>query len=121
VRGVTTQRTSWALAREAAGLLLTAFGLLGVLVALSTLHWAAGASVGLTGLLVVGLRTRPKPGSPRWARTSSVVTCITAYAGLTACAFSVLTPLGWIGVSLAVVLAGLWLTSRDAVEEGEGA
>jgi hypothetical protein len=112
VRGVTTQRTSWALAREAAGLFLTAFGLLGVLVALGVLHWAAGLSAAMAGLLAVGILLSPKPDAPRWARVARAAVCITGYSGLTGCAFALCIPLGWIGVSLAVVLAGLWLTTR---------
>jgi len=118
VRGVTTQRTSWALAREAAGLFLTAFGLLGVLVALGALHWAAGLSAAAAGLLAAGVLLRPKPTAPHWARAARAAVCITGYSGLTGCAFALNTSLGWIGVSVAVVLAGLWLTTRDPEDEG---
>jgi len=117
VRGVTTQRTSWALAREAAGLFLTAFGLLGVLVALGALHWAAGLSAATAGLLAVGSLLRPKPESPRWAHAVRAAACITGYSGLTGCAFALSVPLGWIGVSLAVALVGLWLTTREHEDE----
>jgi hypothetical protein len=113
VRGVTTQRTSWALAREAAGLFLTAFGLLGVLLALGALHWAAGLSAATGGLLATGILTRPKQGAPRWAHAVRIAACIAGYGGLTGCAFALCIPLGWIGVSLAVALVGLWLATRE--------
>lgn len=118
MRGVTTQRTSWALAREAAGLFLTAFGLLGVLLALGALHWAAGLSAAMAGLLAVGLLTRPKPNAARWAHRARAAACGIGYGGLTGCAFALCTPLGWIGVCLAVVLTGLWLTTRENEDEG---
>ncbi|WP_411147388.1 hypothetical protein [Streptomyces sp. A30] len=115
---MTTQRTSWALAREAAGLCLTAFGALGVLVALGALHWAAGLSAAMAGLLTVGILTRPKPGAPRWAHAVRAAACITGYGGLTSCAFALITQLGWIGVSLGATLTGLRLATRDDEHEG---
>lgn len=66
MRGVTTQRTPGALAREAAGLLLTAFGALGVLAALGALHWAAGATAAMAGLITAGVLAR-RPPANRWA------------------------------------------------------
>jgi hypothetical protein len=113
VRGVTTQRTSWALAREAAGLFLTAFGVLGVLVALGALHWAAGLSAATGGLLTAGILAHPKPDAPRWAHAVRIAACIAGYGGLTGCAFALCIPLGWIGISLAVTLDGLWLATRE--------
>ncbi|MDH6449654.1 hypothetical protein M2155_002062 [Streptomyces sp. SAI-119] len=118
MRGVTTQRTSWALAREAAGLFLTAFGLLGVLVALGALHWAAGLSAAMAGLLATGMFMRPKPTAAPWAHLARAAVCILGYGGLTGCAFALCIPLGWIGVALAVVLLGLWLTTREHEDEG---
>ncbi|GAA1414451.1 hypothetical protein GCM10009601_02290 [Streptomyces thermospinosisporus] len=115
---MTTQRTSWALAREAAGLFLTAFGLLGVLGALGALHWAAGLSAAMAGLLTTGILIRPKPTAARWAHIARAAVCLLGYGGLTGCAFALCAPLGWIGVSLAVVLVGLWLTTREHENEG---
>ncbi|PNG18890.1 hypothetical protein [Streptomyces cahuitamycinicus] len=115
---MTTQRTSWALAREAAGLFLTAFGLLGVLVALGAIHWVAGLSAAAAGLLATGILLRPQSDAPRWAHAARVAVCIAGYGGLTGCAFALCIPLGWIGVSLAVVLVGLGLTSREHETEG---
>lgn len=118
MRGVTTQRTSWALAREAAGLFLIAFGVLGVLVALGALHWAAGLSAATIGLLATGILTRPKPDSPRWAHVARGSAITIGYGGLTGCAFALCLPLGWIGVALAVTGTGLWLS---APRNSEGA
>ncbi|MEU0427129.1 hypothetical protein ABZ235_26585 [Streptomyces canus] len=115
---MTTQRTSWALAREAAGLFLTAFGLLGVLVALGALHWAAGLSAAMAGLLATGLFMRPKPNAAPLAHLARAAVCTIGYGGLTGCAFALCIPLGWIGVALAVVLVGLWLTTREHEDEG---
>ncbi|MFG2408765.1 hypothetical protein ACGFR8_31365 [Streptomyces brevispora] len=110
---MTTQRTSWALAREAAGLFLTASGLLGILVALGTLHWAAGLSAASGGLIALGLLLKPKPDAARWTRILCAAAITSGCAGLIVCAFALATPFGWIGVSAAVALHGLWLTSRD--------
>ncbi|MEE1764402.1 hypothetical protein [Streptomyces sp. SP18BB07] len=115
---MTTQRTSWALAREAAGLFLTAFGLLGVLMALGALHWAAGLSAATAGLLATGILIRPKADAPRWAHVARAVACIAGYGGLTGCAFVLCIPLGWIGVSFAVALVGMWLATREPGHEG---
>ncbi|MCX4976454.1 hypothetical protein [Streptomyces sp. NBC_00620] len=109
----TTQRPSWALAREAAGLFLTAFGTLGVLVALGALHWAAGLSTAAVGILAAGLRIAPKPSAPRWAHVFRAGVCVAGYGGLTGCAFALCIPLGWIGISLSAVTTGLWLATRE--------
>ncbi|MFJ4988757.1 hypothetical protein ACIP9H_33775 [Streptomyces sp. NPDC088732] len=109
---MTTQRTPRALVREAAGLFLTALGALGVLAALGALHWAAGAVAALTGLITAGLLIRRPPGGP-WARRLGTGAAITGYAGLTACAFALCTPLGWLGTALAVAGGGIWLASGD--------
>ncbi|WP_371605077.1 hypothetical protein OG345_41765 (plasmid) [Streptomyces sp. NBC_01220] len=110
---MTTQRTSWALAREAAGLFLTASGLLGVLVALGTLHWAAGLSAASGGLIALGLLLKPKPDAARWTRTLCATAITAGCAGLILCAFALSAPVGWICVSASVAFHGLWLTSRD--------
>ncbi|MEU0836031.1 hypothetical protein [Streptomyces sp. NPDC005969] len=88
---------SWALAREAAGLFLTAFGLLGVLVALGALHRAAGLSAAAGGLLALGILTRPNPDAPRWVRALRAAACTAGGGCLILCAFILSTPLGWIG------------------------
>jgi hypothetical protein len=118
VRGVTTQPTPRALAREAAGLCLTAFGVLGVLAALGALHWAAGLSAAMGGILATGLLLAPKADAPRSAHILRATACAVGYGGLTGCAFALCVPLGWIGVALAVIAAGLWLTTD---RESEGA
>lgn len=119
MRGVTTQRTSWALAREAAGLCLTALGALGVLVSLGALHWAAGLSTAMVGLLAAGILATPPGDAPPWAHMVRASACILGYGGLTGCAFVLCVPLGWIAVSGGVGLAGAWLATRDDQDEPE--
>ncbi|WP_344603915.1 hypothetical protein [Streptomyces glaucus] len=111
---MTTQRTSRALAREAAGLCLTAFGVLGVLVALGTLHWAAASTAAAGGLVITGLTLAPKPDAPRYAHILRWTVCTIGYGGATACAFVVSAPIGWIYVALAVIAAGLRLATRES-------
>lgn len=111
---MTTQQTPRALAREAAGLILSAGGVLGVLVALGALHWAAGLSAAMAGLLTVGLVLKPQPDASRWTHGFRVGVCTVGYGGLTGCAFALSVSLGSIGVALAVTAAGLWLiTGRE--------
>ncbi|MDI3102049.1 hypothetical protein QJ054_33985 [Streptomyces sp. AN-3] len=111
---MTTQRTSRALAREAAGLCLTAFGVLGVLVALGTLHWAAGLNAALGGLVVASLALAPKPDAPRYAHVLRWTILGLAYSGATVCGFVVSAPIGWIYVALAAITTGLWLATRES-------
>ncbi|MEU9355011.1 hypothetical protein AB0D65_29450 [Streptomyces griseoloalbus] len=111
---MTTQRTSRALAREAAGLCLTAFGVLGVLVALGALHWAAGLNAALGGLIVGALTLSPRPDAPRYAHVLRWAVCGLAYSGSTVTGFVVSQPIGWIYVALAATAAGLWLATRES-------
>ncbi|MFM9629844.1 MULTISPECIES: hypothetical protein [Streptomyces] len=113
-----TQQTSWALAREAAGLCLTALGVLGVLVALGALHWAAGLSAVMCAILALGVLIVPKPDGPRRAHVTRLTLCIVGYGGLTGCTFVLNVALGWVDVALAVTGIGLWLTTD---RESEGA
>ncbi|MFE6639603.1 hypothetical protein ACFVFT_38175 [Streptomyces tendae] len=111
---MTTQRTSRALAREAAGLCLTAFGVLGVLVALGTLHWAAGLNAALGGVIVAALALSPKPDAPRYTHILRWTICGVAYSGAAACSFVACPPIGWLYVALAVAAAGFWLATRES-------
>ncbi|MER7951954.1 hypothetical protein ABTY59_31645 [Streptomyces sp. NPDC096079] len=113
---MTTQRTSRALAREAAGLCLTPLGVLGVLVALGSLHWAAGLSAAMGGVLAAAVLLPPQPDASRQAHVVRWAAGLTGYGGLTGCAFALCAPVGWIGVSLAVTAAGWWLATSQAVE-----
>ncbi|MGA5454828.1 hypothetical protein ACPCVO_50630 [Streptomyces umbrinus] len=115
---MTTQRTSWALAREAAGLILTAFGTLGVLIALGMIHVLLGLSASMAGLLVAGTLTKPEPDAPRWAPRLRCATCGVAFAGLAGCAFALYLPLGFLCVALTAAYVGLWLSSREPATEG---
>ncbi|MFB8120663.1 hypothetical protein ACFQ6U_13745 [Streptomyces sp. NPDC056465] len=112
---MTTQQTPRALAREAAGLILSACGVFGVLLALGAFHWAAGLSTAMAGLLTAGLVLKPQPDAPHWKRGLRVGVCAVGYGGLTGCAFALSAPLGAICVALAVTAAGLWLiTGRES-------
>ncbi|MEU2968934.1 hypothetical protein ABZ687_28655 [Streptomyces ardesiacus] len=111
---MTTQRTSRALAREAAGLCLTAFGVLGVLVALGALHWAAGLNAALGGLVIAALSLAPGPDAPRYAHVARWAVCGLAYSGATVTSFVVCAPIGWIHVAAAVTATGLWLATRES-------
>ncbi|MFI1532061.1 hypothetical protein [Streptomyces griseus] len=119
---MTTQPPSRALVREAAGLLLTTLGVLGVLAALSTIHWAAGLSATMGGIFAAGLLATPKADAPPAVHALRVGACLTGYGGLTACAFILSAPLGWIGVALAVAALGWWLSTGETADEtAEGA
>lgn len=111
---MTTQRTSRALAREAAGLCLTALGVLGVLVALGTLHWAAALHVAMSGIAIAGWLITPKPDAPRRAHALRWTACGVGYSGGAACVFVLCAPVGWLYIALAVTAAGLWLATRES-------
>ncbi|MFD9190400.1 hypothetical protein ACFWCA_19480 [Streptomyces phaeochromogenes] len=115
---MTTQQTSRALAREAAGLCLTAFGALGVLIALGMIHPVLGLSAAMVGFLVAGSLTKPEPDAPRWAHKLRYTVCGVGIVGLAGCAFALYLPLGFLCVALAAVLVGLWLSSREPAAEG---
>ncbi|MEU1592789.1 hypothetical protein ABZ468_07985 [Streptomyces sp. NPDC005708] len=115
---MTTQRTTRALAREAAGLCLTAFGVLGVLVALGALHWAAGASAAAGGLFTAGILASLEPSAPRWAHTTRAAACIVGCSGLIGIAFALCVPVGWLCAALAVLATGLWLSTPEHENEG---
>ncbi|MCD9904609.1 hypothetical protein LUR56_40055 [Streptomyces sp. MT29] len=108
-----TQRTSWALAREAAGLILTAFGLLGVLVALGALHWVAGLSAASIGLLALALLIQPKGETLRRGNLLRAGAYTVGFGGLSFCAFVLSPELGWIVVSASTAFHGLRLISRE--------
>jgi hypothetical protein len=100
--------------REALGLLLLSFGLLGGVGALGALHWMAGLSAVLIGLCASGVVAR-RNSKQRWQQDAGAMVAFAAYAGQTALLFYLLQPLGWLAVSALGVAAGLWLSS------GEGA
>ncbi|WP_130340555.1 hypothetical protein [Streptomyces sp. BK022] len=125
---MTTERTSWALAREAVGLVLTAFGVLGVLVALGQVHWSAALAAIAVLFILAGVFLRPDPSFPRWTHMLRGVLGVTGYLGLIVCAFNLSVPLGWIAVFTGVGIVGLLMASpRDtapesgAADQGEGA
>ncbi|MFJ2225550.1 hypothetical protein ACIOFY_36610 [Streptomyces anulatus] len=120
---MTTQPPSRALAREAAGLLLTAFGVLGTLVALGTIHWALGLSAATAGILAAGILITPRTDAPPSRHAVRGGLCVTGAGGLIGCTFALSTPLGWLGVGLATTALGCWLSTRESDEEppAEGA
>ncbi|MFF4543633.1 hypothetical protein ACFY1J_05210 [Streptomyces sp. NPDC001406] len=98
--------------REAFGLLLLSFGVLGGLGALGALHWAAGLSAALVGLCASGVAVR-RNSKQRWQQDVGAMAAFTAYAGQTALLFYLLAPLGWLAASLLAVAAGLRLSSDE--------
>ena len=131
VRGVTTQRTqpssddpvvattditgsvlSEKVGKEAFGLFLLSFGVLGGLGALGVLHWTAGLSAALIGLCATGVLVR-RNSKLRWQQDAGAIAAFSGYAGQTAVLFYLLPPLGWLAVSALVAAAGLWLSSAE--------
>ncbi|WP_143052049.1 hypothetical protein [Streptomyces sp. 2131.1] len=98
--------------REALGLLLLSFGVLGGLGALGALHWTAGLSAALIGLCLSGVLVR-RNSKPRWQQDAGAIAAFAGYAGQTAVLFYLLPPLGWLAVSALVAAAGLWLSSAE--------
>ncbi|MFE1206312.1 hypothetical protein ACFW5V_32015 [Streptomyces sp. NPDC058762] len=111
---MTTQRTSRALAREAAGLCLTAVGVLGVLVALGALHWAVGLNAACGGIIAVGILLTPKPDAPRSVHILRWAACGVGYCGAAVSSFVACPPVGWLYVALAVAATGFWLATRES-------
>jgi hypothetical protein len=98
--------------REAFGLLLLSFGVLGGLGALGALHWVAGLSAALIGLCGSGVVVR-RNSKQRWQQDAGAMVAFAAYAGQTALLFYLLQPLGWLAVSSLGIAAGLWLSSDE--------
>lgn len=96
--------------REAFGILLLSFGLLGGLATLSALHWLAGLSAAFIGLCTSGIAVR-RHAKARWQQDTGAIVAFAGYAGQTTILFVLLQPLGWLSVSLLGVAAGLWLSS----------
>ncbi|MFK0159139.1 hypothetical protein ACIQVK_44600 [Streptomyces sp. NPDC090493] len=98
--------------REALGLVLLSFGVLGGLGALGSLHWTAGLSAALLGLCAGGILVR-RNSKPRWQQDAGAIAAFAGYAGQTAVLFYLLPPLGWLAVSALVAVAGLWMSSAE--------
>ncbi|UQA91185.1 hypothetical protein [Streptomyces halobius] len=98
------------IAREVAGLVLVAAGILVVLVALGAIHPLLSTSVAAAGTFAA-FRF---PAPPR-SNVSRVVACaISAIATTTAvgCAFAYCPPLAWVEVGAGICAAGMWLASE---------
>ncbi|MFE7072576.1 hypothetical protein ACFU96_21095 [Streptomyces sp. NPDC057620] len=98
--------------REALGLLLVSFGVLGGLGALVALHWTAGLSAALIGLCASGVLVR-RNSTRRWQQDAGAIAAFSGYAGQVAVLFYLLPPLGWLAVSVLVVATGLWISSAE--------
>ncbi|WP_454315407.1 hypothetical protein [Streptomyces phaeoluteigriseus] len=98
--------------REALGLLLLSFGVLGGLGALGALHWTAGLSAALLGLCASGVLVR-RNAKARWQQDAGAIAAFAGYAGQAAVLFYLLPPLGWLAVSALVAAAGFWLSSAE--------
>ncbi|MFJ8769553.1 hypothetical protein [Streptomyces clavifer] len=83
----------------------------------TAVHWTAGLSTAMAGLLAAGYFLKPAPDASRLARGMRVSLCVIAYGGLTSCMFALSAAVGWIGVALAVAGLGLWLIT--GTEHGE--
>ncbi|MEU1311041.1 hypothetical protein ABZ419_19425 [Streptomyces cinnamoneus] len=100
------------LAREVAGLLLVAAGVLVVLVALGAMHPVLSSSVAAAGTFAAFRFLAP----PR-TRVSRAVTCTISTivaAAAVGCAFAYFPLLGWVEVGTALAAAGVWLASEGA-------
>ncbi|MBM9624451.1 hypothetical protein [Streptomyces zhihengii] len=107
---MTTQQPSRALAREAAGLLMTATGAFGALVALGALHWALGAAAFGATITFLGLSYKPRTGAPRWTLRLRAAVGV-GYGFVTGGAFTISPALGWLSIAGAVAGAGWWLAT----------
>ncbi|MFE3139648.1 hypothetical protein [Streptomyces scopuliridis] len=100
------------LAREVAGLLLVAAGVLVVLVALGVMHPVLSTSLAAGGALAVFRFLAP----PRTRESRVVACCVSAIVAVAAvgCAFMYFPLLGWVEVGAAISAAGMWLASEGA-------
>ncbi|MFE4579449.1 hypothetical protein [Streptomyces chartreusis] len=104
--------TATKVGREAFGLSLLSFGVLGGLGALGALHWTAGLSAALIGLCASGVLVR-RHSNYRWQQDAGAIAAFAGYTGQTAVLFHLLPPLGWLAVSALMIASGLWLSSSE--------
>ncbi|MBZ6476681.1 hypothetical protein [Streptomyces griseocarneus] len=100
------------LAREAAGLLLVAAGVLVVLVALGAMHPVLSSSVAAAGTFAALRFLAPPRTKVSRAVTCTISTIVVAAA--VGCAFAYFPLLGWVEVGTALAAAGVWLASEGA-------
>ncbi|RLU86249.1 hypothetical protein CTZ27_25055 [Streptomyces griseocarneus] len=98
------------LAREAAGLLLVAVGILVVLVALGAIHPVLSSSVAAAGTFAAFRFLAP----PRTRLSRAVACTVSAVVAASAvgCAFAYFPLLGWVEVGASIGAAGVWLASE---------
>ncbi|MGG2460140.1 hypothetical protein ACO0M4_10020 [Streptomyces sp. RGM 3693] len=100
------------LAREAAGLLLVATGVLSTLVALGAIHPLLSTAAAAGGTAVAfGYVTPPTSRATHVA--ASLVSLIVAVATV-GYAFLYYPPLGWAEVGVGIAATGMWLASEGA-------
>ncbi|MFI1201627.1 hypothetical protein ACH4VR_19610 [Streptomyces sp. NPDC020883] len=98
------------LAREAAGLLLAAAGVLVVLVALAAVHPVLSATVAAAGTVVI-FRFMALPKTKRSRAVALSIVTVTGAAAV-GCAFAYFPLLGWIEAGAALSATGAWLASE---------
>ncbi|MER5301321.1 hypothetical protein ABT039_17865 [Streptomyces lasiicapitis] len=100
------------LAREAAGLLLVALGILVVLAALGALHPVLSSTVAAAGAFAVFHFLVPP--TSRAFRTVAFATSTAATAAAVGSAFVYVPLLGWVEVGVVISAVGVWLASEGA-------
>lgn len=98
------------LAREAAGLLLVAVGVLVVLVALGAIHPVLSTTAVATGTFAA-FRFLASPKT-KTARVVAISASVVAAAAAVGCALAYFPLLGWIEVGAALSVTGAWLASE---------
>ncbi|MBT2396232.1 hypothetical protein [Streptomyces sp. ISL-100] len=98
------------LAREAAGLLLVAVGVLVVLVTLGAIHPVLSTTAAATGTFAA-FRFMASPKT-KTARAVAISTSVIAAAAAVGCTFAYFPLLGWVEVGAALSATGTWLASE---------
>ncbi|MFK0295633.1 hypothetical protein ACIQU6_34910 [Streptomyces sp. NPDC090442] len=104
--------TPRSIAREAAGLLLVAAGVLSVLVTLGAIHpllctaAAAGGTAAAFGCL--------SPPTSRTSRVAASLVSLVVAAATIGSAFFYYPPLGWLEVGAGITATGVWLASEGS-------
>lgn len=100
------------LAREAAGLVLVAVGVLVVLVALGAMHPVLSTSVAAVGTFAI-FRLLAPPRTEVARVVASAISVVVA-ASAVGCAFVYFPLLGWVEVGAGITATGIWLASEGA-------
>ncbi|MEV0444641.1 hypothetical protein AB0I84_04470 [Streptomyces spectabilis] len=100
------------LAREAAGLLLVAAGVLIVLVALGALHPVLSCNVAAVGAFVAS-RSLTSPRT-EFSRAVALAASTVVAAAAVGCTFFYFPLLGWVEGGAGIAALGVWLASEGA-------